>query len=62
MKFLIDMQLPRALSRALRAEGHDVVWLRCGNLSNAELLPLVIQRLSFICGTIEAGARLIEIR
>lgn len=103
------MQLPRALSRALRDHGHDaehvrgslparaldleiwqlaaarsatlitkdedfvgigaasevsvpVVWLRCGNISNARLLPLVIGRLPFICATIERGARLIEIR
>lgn len=39
-----------------------VVWLRCGNISNAELLKLIDRTIDYIIAAIERGERLIEVR
>lgn len=45
-----------------RPEPVTVVWLRCGNIYNPELIALVETRLDDIVAAIARGLRLIEIR
>lgn len=39
-----------------------IVWLRCGNIYNPELVDLLANRMNAIVQAIEAGARLVELR
>ena len=47
--------------RARRAPGLQVVWLRCGNTTNAALQARLTPHLSEIEAALDAGERLIEV-
>ncbi len=48
--------------RARRSPGLQVVWLRCGNTTNAALQTLLTPLLGEIEAALEAGEALIEVR
>ena len=50
-----------AMRRAVVASGPAVVWIRCGNTSNRELLTWIRFRLPTIVAALERGESLIEI-
>jgi predicted nuclease of predicted toxin-antitoxin system len=59
---LISKDQDFAQRRALAAEGPQVVWLRVGNISSADLVALFSEVFADILQALESGETVIEVR